>query len=255
MFAGRGRGQPVALAWTRKCRGGNVPMSTISAESPAAAPDRTDPVTAMRAPVRVGVVGCGYWGPNIIRNFSALDDCQVRVVCDRDPTRLEAIRRRDPAVRCITEFADLIADPQLDAVAICTPVQTHYELAQAALDAGKHVMVEKPLTDSVESSAALTKTAAARQLTLMVDHTFVFSGPVQMIKSMVDRHEIGEVLYFDSVRINLGLFQSDINVVWDLAPHDLSIMDYLIDRTPVWISAVGSTHFGQLENMAYQPVE
>lgn len=203
------------------------------------------------AVVRVGVVGCGYWGPNIIRNFSALRDCELRVICDSNAGRLEPFGRRYPSARTEGDFAAMIADPELDAVAICTPVHTHYPLAKAALEAGKHVLMEKPLTHSSESAQTLVDLAKDRGLTIMVDHTFIYSGAVQKIKSIIDSGEIGDILYFDSVRINLGLFQHDINVVWDLAPHDLSIMDYLLGRAPVWVSAIGSKHFGKLENLAY----
>lgn len=223
-------------------------MGTLpTASSPArrAQPEDTS------LPIRVAVVGCGYWGPNIIRNFSELSDSELRIVCDRIPSRLEPIARRYPTVVTLDRFEEIIDDPQIDAVAICTPVRTHFELARAALEAGKHVLVEKPLSHSTATSAALVELARANDLTLMVDHTFVYSGAVRTIKSIIDSGEIGEVLYFDSVRINLGMFQHDVNVVWDLAPHDVSIMDYLLQSRPVWLSANGTTHFGDMENMAY----
>jgi predicted dehydrogenase len=203
------------------------------------------------ARVGVAVVGCGYWGPNIIRNLAAAKRADLKVVCDREEARLDDIHRRYPSVRLQTNFKDVLSDPTIGAVAICTPVHTHFELAKAALDAGKHVLIEKPLTHSTETAQTLVDLAIKNNRTLMVDHTFVYSGPVQKIKSIIDSGQIGEVLYFDSVRINLGLFQSDINVVWDLAPHDLSIMDFVLNRSPIWVSAIGSTHFGQLENLAY----
>lgn len=203
------------------------------------------------APVRVAVIGCGYWGPNIIRNFSALGRSELCAVCDLDPEKLDNIRRRYPSIETFRDFEDVLKDRKIDAVAICTPVHTHFPLASAALQAGKHVLVEKPLTQSVETARELVDLAESRGLTLMVDHTFVYNGAVQKIKSVIDSGEMGEVLYFDSVRVSLGIFQKDINVVWDLAAHDLSIMDYLLDQEPAWVSAVGSTHFGKLENIAY----
>jgi predicted dehydrogenase len=201
--------------------------------------------------VRAGVIGCGYWGPNVIRNLASLDGCELRAVCDLDPARLDGIRKRFPAVRTTTDPQALLADPDLDAVAVCTPIHTHFPLASAALRAGKHVLVEKPLTDSVETAEMLVEMAEARGLTLQVDHTFVYSGAVRKIREIIDDGQLGDLLYFDSVRINLGLFQSNVNVLWDLAPHDLSIMTHLIDREPRWISAVGSAHYGKHENLAY----
>ena len=199
----------------------------------------------------IGVVGCGYWGPNLIRNFSALDGCDVRAVCDRDPTRLESVVRRFPAAKGYTNFDDLLAAPDVDAVSICTPVGTHFSLASAALAAGKHVLVEKPITDSVATAMALVEQAETAGLVLHVDHTFIYTGAVQKIRSIMDAGELGDLLYIDCVRINLGLFQSDINVVWDLAPHDVSVISYLIGRSPIWVSAIGSTHYGTLESQAY----
>jgi predicted dehydrogenase len=210
------------------------------------------PVSPAAGPVvRTAVVGCGYWGPNVIRNLSAHKRSDLRAICDLDADRVAEIQRRYPAARGVTRFDDILRDPEIDAVAICTPVHTHHELASAALEAGKHVLVEKPLTHSAASAEALVRLAEARGRVLMVDHTFVYNGAVEKIKAIIDSGTIGEVLYFDSVRISLGLFQSDLNVVWDLAAHDVSIMNYLFDRDPLWVSAVGSTHFGALENLAY----
>ncbi len=201
--------------------------------------------------IGVAVVGCGYWGPNVVRNFAALPGCELRWLCDLDAGRLGSLQRRYPGARVTTDFAALLRQPDVDAVAICTPLHTHYALASAALQAGKHVLVEKPLTDSVRSAEELVARAAAAGLVLQVDHTFVYSGAVQKIRSIVESGALGELLYFDSVRVNLGIFQSDMNVVWDLAPHDLSIMDHVIGRQPLWVSAIGSAHFGRLENLAY----
>lgn len=201
--------------------------------------------------IGVGLVGCGYWGPNVLRNLTAIAEAEVRTICDLDRKQLEPLARRYPAVRAVTDFEDLLADDGIDAICICTPVQSHYPLARAALEAGKHVMLEKPLTDSVETAVRLVELAESRGLMLHVDHTFVYTGAVRKIRSIIDTGELGDLLYLDSVRINLGLFQSDVNVVWDLAPHDVSIMTHLIDAAPVWVSAIGSTHLGSLESQAY----
>jgi len=205
--------------------------------------------------IGVGVIGCGYWGPNVIRNFAAREDAQLRTICDLDPARLETLTRRHPTLRAVTDHRELLDDPRIDAVAICTPVHTHYELAMAALDAGKHVMVEKPLTDRVETARRLVAEAEARGLVLLVDHTFVYAGAVRKIRSLIDSGELGDLLYVDSVRINLGLFQSDVSVVWDLAAHDVSIMAHLIDRDPISVSAIGRTHYGELETQAYVTID
>jgi predicted dehydrogenase len=202
--------------------------------------------------ITVGVIGCGYWGPNLIRNFAENEAASLRWVCDRDARRLEKISRRYPAARASVEHKELLADPRLDAVVVATPVATHYAFARAALEAGKHVLVEKPFTASTREAEELIALAAARGLALMVDHTFIYTGAVRRIKEIVAAGEIGDLLYFDSVRINLGLFQHDLNVVWDLAPHDLSIMDYVVGRAPTALMATGSCHIEPgLENIAY----
>lgn len=201
--------------------------------------------------VGLAVVGCGYWGPNVIRNFSALREADLRLICDRDPARLEDLTRLYPGVRTTNDFADVLAADDVDAVSICTPVATHHPLASAALEAGKHVMVEKPMTDSVVSARALLALAEAKGLVLHVDHTFVYSGAVQKIRSIIEEGTLGDLLYLDSVRINLGLFQSDVNVVWDLAAHDASIIAYLVDEEPRWVSAIGLAHYGDVESQAY----
>ncbi|HKO61627.1 MAG TPA: Gfo/Idh/MocA family oxidoreductase [Pyrinomonadaceae bacterium] len=200
----------------------------------------------------VGVIGCGYWGPNLLRNFAENEAAQLVWICDTDESRVAAMGRRYPAARTTTDYRILFADSELDAVAIVTPVATHYQIAKEALLAGKHVLVEKPLTATVGEAEALIELAERKQLTLMVDHTFVYTGAVRKMKEILNSGEFGELLYFDSVRINLGLFQRDINVLWDLAPHDLSIMDYLIDRQPIGVSALGSCHIEPgIENIAY----
>ncbi len=201
--------------------------------------------------VGVGVIGYGYWGPNVARNLASLDGCDLRVICDADPLALDKITRLYPGCRTTTDCDEVFAAPDVDAVAICTPVHTHFPLARAALEAGLHVLVEKPLTNSLDSARALTELARKRNRVLQVDHTFVYSGAVQTIRSMIDAGELGDLLYVDSVRINLGLFQSDVSVIWDLAAHDVSIISSLIHDRPEWVSAVGSSHYGRFENLAY----
>lgn len=200
----------------------------------------------------VGVVGCGYWGPNLIRNFYENEQVQLVAVCDLDPAKLRKIGKRYPNVALENNFQALLDNPTIDAVAIATPVHTHYPLAQQALQAGKHVLVEKPMAMNSRQCLELIELAEARSLTLMVDHTFVYHGAVRRMKQELDNGNLGDLLYFDSVRINLGLFQSDINVIWDLAPHDLSMMDYLIGKQPLSVHASGACHAGNgLADIAY----
>jgi predicted dehydrogenase len=203
----------------------------------------------------VGVVGCGYWGPNLVRNFQTQDGCTVRAVFDRDARRMEPVRRLYPTIRAAASFEDLLGDASIDALALCTPVETHFPLARAALEAGKHVLLEKPLTHSAASAAELVGLAERRGRVLQVDHTFVYSGAVRKVREIIQGGEIGELLYLDFVRVNLGLFQSDVNVLWDLGPHDLSILVHLVDRPPLWVSAVGSAHYGNLEDQVYVTVK
>jgi predicted dehydrogenase len=200
----------------------------------------------------IGVIGCGYWGPNLLRNFAENETASLRWMCDVDTNRLETLARRYPSARTTPDCSQLFDDPQLEAVAIATPVNTHFNFAKQALKAGKHVLIEKPFTANVREAEELIELAERERLTLMVDHTFIYTGAVRKIKEIVQSGELGELLYFDSVRINLGLFQRDINVVWDLAPHDLAIMDYIIDRQPLSLTANGSCHVERgLENIAY----
>lgn len=204
-----------------------------------------------RRELSVGVIGCGYWGPNLIRNFSSVRGWRVKYVCDLDPKRLEAMRDQYPWVTPVTDAQVLFDDKELDAIAIATPVSTHANLAIAALESGKHVLVEKPLASSVEEASRIVDVANNVGRVLLVDHTFIYTPAVQKIKQLVESGELGDLLYFDSVRINLGLFQHDINVIWDLAPHDFSIMDYLFPDKPVAASASGMCHFGNQEDVAY----
>src|SRR6266403_6412162 len=200
----------------------------------------------------VGVIGLGYWGPNLLRNFAENESAEVRWICDADQSRLAAMGRRYPAAQTTTDYQKLLADAKLDAIAVVTPVATHFQIAKAGLLAGKHLLVEKPLTATEAEAEELIDIAERNHRTLMADHTFVYTGAVRKIKEIVAGGELGDLLYFDSIRINLGLFQKDINVLWDLAPHDLSIMDYLIDRQPLAVSAIGSCHIEPgIENIAY----
>lgn len=206
----------------------------------------------MKRRLVVGVVGCGYWGPNVIRNFFEHPHVDLRYICDLSTTRLELMETRFPTAKLVTDFNVLLNDSELDAIAIATPVHTHYELTRQALAANKHVLVEKPLCSKPHECLDLISMAEERRLILMVDHPFVYQGAVRHIKEQLDKGVLGEILYFDSVRINLGLFQSDINVVWDLAPHDLAILDYLLGETPVSVKATGVSHTGsKLEDIAY----
>ncbi len=202
--------------------------------------------------INVGVIGCGYWGPNLIRNFVDNDSARLQWICDVDERRLAKMSRRYPFAQTTTDYQKLVNDSDLDAVAVVTPVATHFTIASELLRAGKHVLLEKPLAANVEQAEQLIELAEQNSRILMVDHTFVYTGAVRKMKEIVASGELGELLYFDSVRINLGLFQRDINVLWDLAPHDLSIMDYLIARQPEGLSAIGSCHIeAGIENIAY----
>jgi predicted dehydrogenase len=204
------------------------------------------------APLAVGVIGCGYWGPNLVRNCNENEATRVAAVADLSEDRLRAVARRAPGARLTTSHAELLADPEVEAVAITTPVSTHFELGRAALEAGKHVLMAKPMTATAREAEALIALAAERDRVLLVDHTFVYTGAVRKIRDLLDEGALGELFYFDSVRVNLGLFQHDVNVVWDLAPHDFAILRYLFDREPVSVSATGASHSGSgLEDVAY----
>ena len=192
--------------------------------------------------MNVGVIGYGYWGPNLVRNFAELPEVRVRWCADLRADRRALARSRYPSIRVTEDAGDLFDDPTLDAIAIATPVSTHFELAKRALASGKHVLIEKPMTRWASEAQELIALAEARGLVLMVDHTFVYTGAVRKMKEIVDSGELGEPYYFDSVRVNLGLFQSDIDVLWDLAPHDLSIFAHLIGETPRFVSANGAAH-------------
>ncbi len=199
-----------------------------------------------------GVIGCGYWGPNLVRNFFESARFEMLAAADPRPDRLKALARRYPSVRTFPDSAGILEDPRIELVAIATPVATHYDLAMAAVEAGKHVLIEKPMTDSLNKARRLRDAAARKGLRLMVDHTFLFTGAVRAIKSLVDSGELGEIYYVDSTRINLGLFQHDVNVMWDLAPHDLSIVNHILGKLPQEVSAVAACHFDTcMENIGY----
>jgi predicted dehydrogenase len=202
--------------------------------------------------INVGVIGYGYWGPNLVRNLFEVAETQVVAVSDMRQDRLEQVKNRYPSVEVTTNCRQLLSDPKVDAIAIATPVHTHYDLALQALQSGKHVMVEKPMTSTSEQALRLIEEAARRNLTLLVDHTFVYTGAVRKIKAIVDSGRLGDILYYDSTRINLGLFQRDVDVIWDLAVHDLAIMDYILPSAPCAVAATGINHlFGGTENLAY----
>ena len=205
--------------------------------------------------IGVGVIGCGYWGPNLIRNFRELNNATVVACCDLSRERLVPIQKRYPGILCTQSVEDVLSNPSIDAVAVATPVSTHYPIAYQALARGKHVLVEKPLADTSERALDLLEYAPRVGKVLMVDHTFIYTGAVRKIRELVEAGELGRILYFDSVRVNLGLFQNDVNVVWDLAPHDLSIMDFVLAREPEAIAAVGASHTANhIPNMAYLTV-
>jgi predicted dehydrogenase len=200
----------------------------------------------------IGVIGYGYWGPNIVRNFSNSASTHVISICDLDPAKLATSQRLCPESITTSDFRDLLTNPVIDAVAIATPARTHYDLALAALKAGKHVFVEKPLASTSEQVRRLIDEADRRNLTLMVDHTFLYTPAVQKIRELIHTDSLGEIYYYDSIRASLGLFQSDVNVIWDLAVHDLSIINYILKDKPVSVSATGSCHVdGSPENMAH----
>jgi predicted dehydrogenase len=201
--------------------------------------------------LRLGAIGYGYWGPNVVRNFASQPDCRVAMICDQDPRAQARARSHHPGAEITGCAKDVIASPQVDAVAIVTPVSSHYELARQALEHGKHIFVEKPFAATTEQAEALIELAERRRLTIMVDHTFLFTGAVRKMKELIDQGVLGRLYYYDSTRVNLGLFQHDVNVVWDLAPHDLSIMDYLIGREPELVVATGQAHLNGLEDVAY----
>ncbi|MFN0093450.1 MAG: Gfo/Idh/MocA family protein [Dehalococcoidia bacterium] len=204
------------------------------------------------APVRIGVCGYGYWGPNLARNVAQCADAELAGIADLSARRLAAARLAHPGVVLTTDLGDLLDDPLVDAIVVATPPETHHVLVKEALERGKHVLVEKPLATTVEDAEDLVRTARRCGRQLVVDHTFLFTGAVKRMREYFDAGEVGDVYYYDSTRINLGLFQHETNVIWDLAPHDISIMSYLIDQPVKSVSAIGARHVDtRVENIAY----
>jgi len=207
-------------------------------------------------PVRIGVVGLGYWGPNLIRNLNELEGADLRWICDLDQSRLDVFGRRYPTVRGTQDFDDLLLDSELDAIAIATPVSSHHPLGLAALEAGKHVFIEKPLAASVAEAQELQRIAAARGLTLMPGHTFLYSPPVNTIREIIQSGELGDIYFISTSRVNLGLHQPDVSVAWDLGPHDFSILCYWLDETPTHLSAMSrSCIFPSIPDVAFINLE
>ncbi|NMN73141.1 Gfo/Idh/MocA family oxidoreductase [Rhizobium sp. 57MFTsu3.2] len=201
--------------------------------------------------IGVAVVGYGYWGPNLVRNLAETPGAKLIWVCDLKKDRLAGVQLRYPTVQITDDFDEVLRDPRVDAVAIATPVSAHYMLAMKALMAGKHVFVEKPMASTSEEARRMVEEAARRRLVLAVDHTFIHTGAVRKMREIIE-NGLGDIYYYDSVRVNLGLFQHDVSVIWDLAVHDLSIMDYVLPEKPVAVSATGMGHVaGEPENIAY----
>lgn len=204
--------------------------------------------------LRIGVVGYGYWGPNVVRNFHRGAGSRVEMVCDKSPEMLRRVAQTYPGMSTTQDFMDIINSSTIDAVAVVTPVWTHYELAKKVLESGKHLFIEKPFTSESWQAKELINVAEQKRLTIMVDHTFIFTGAVRKIRELIDDGTLGNLYYYDSTRVNLGIFQHDVNVLWDLAPHDLSIMDFVIDQKAEAISATGQTHLNGHEDVAYMTV-
>jgi predicted dehydrogenase len=204
--------------------------------------------------IRVGVIGYGYWGPNIVRNLRSLDGCRVASVCDQSPAAVRRIKQAHPDLTVTTQASDLLKSPAIDVIAVVTPVSTHFDLAKAALENGKHVFVEKPFTATATQAEELIELAERKNLKIMVDHTFLFTGAVRKIRELIDEGVLGDLYYYDSTRVNLGLFQHDVSVIWDLAPHDLSIMSFLIPQEPDAVVATGQAHLNGLVDVAFLTV-
>ncbi len=204
--------------------------------------------------IHFGVIGYGYWGPNIVRNVRSLDSAKLVAICDVSAAAAERAKRANPDVRVTTDPAEILCSPDIDVVAVITPVWTHFELAKRALLNGKHVFVEKPFTATSAEALELIELAERKNLRIMVDHTFLFTGAIKKIQHLIDDGTLGKLYYYDSTRVNLGLFQHDVNVLWDLAPHDLSIVDHLIGQRPEAVIATGEAHFNGLTDVAYLTV-
>jgi|HubBroStandDraft_4_1064222.scaffolds.fasta_scaffold38202_2 predicted dehydrogenase len=230
---------------------GPVKRSRPFVEVPALYEERQHTQSTRPERVRVGVIGYGYWGPNVARNIYSLENCEIVSICDQNPASLRRASQALAGIKLTTNSAELLTSPNIDAIAVVTPVWTHFELAKAALENGKHVFVEKPFTSTRQQAEELIELADRTHLKIMVDHTFLFNGAVRKIRELVDAGMLGQLYYFDSTRVNLGLFQHDVNVVWDLAPHDLSIMDYIIDAKPEALVATGGRHVNGHADMAF----
>src|SRR5579862_5370907 len=220
-------------------------------QSPASRAQKRRPSAESVQMIRIGVIGYGYWGPNIVRNFHTHDCSEVTLVADKSSKAQERLHKSHPSIAFTTDPMEVIKSKDIDLVAVVTPVWTHYELAKAALENGKHVFVEKPFTSNVGQAEALIELAQRKNLKIMVDHTFLFTGAVRKIKQLLQEGALGKLYYYDSTRVNLGLFQHDVNVVWDLAPHDLSIMDHVIEGNPEALVATGQKHLNGFEDVAY----
>lgn len=205
--------------------------------------------------IKIAVAGYGYWGPNLVRNIQESGKASVVTCCDMNTDRLKQVSSKYPSIRTTTNYDDVLNDPSVNAVVIATPVATHYEFARKAMEHGKHVLLEKPATSSTAEAEKLVELAEKHSLTYMIDHTFIYTGAVRKMKEVVDQGELGDIYYLDSVRINLGLFQRDVNVLWDLAPHDIAILEHLVKERPVSVCATGACHVGNgHENVAYLTV-
>jgi predicted dehydrogenase len=211
----------------------------------------TVPTSRSNSIIRVGVLGYGYWGPNIVRNLRSLDGCQVAMVCDRSSAALKRLKQAHPDQAVTADPSELLTSPDIDAVAVVTPVCTHFELAKAALQNGKHVFIEKPFTSTTQQAEELVELAERKKLKIMVDHTFLFTGAVRKMRELIDEGVLGPLYYYDSTRVNLGLFQHDVSVIWDLAPHDLSIMDFIIQDKPEAVVATGEAHLNGHVDVAF----
>ena len=205
----------------------------------------------MVSTIKFGVIGYGYWGPNVVRNLQSTAGAELAAVCDKSSTSRRKVHKKCPGVYVTPDSLELLTSPELDAVAIVTPVWTHFELAKIALENGKHVFIEKPFTNSIAQAEQLINLAEQKNLKIMVDHTFLFTGAVRKIKQLVQEGSLGKLYYYDSTRVNLGLFQHDVNVIWDLAPHDLSIMDHLLEQKPEALVATGQPHLNGYEDIAF----
>src|SRR5436305_14120352 len=201
--------------------------------------------------LKFGVIGYGYWGPNVVRNLQSITGAEVVAVCDKSPTSRRKVHRNSPGIYVTADAMELVSSAEIDAVAVITPVWTHFELAKAALENGKHIFVEKPFTSNVSQAEQLINLAEQKNLKIMVDHTFLFTGAVRKIKQLLQEGTLGKLYYYDSTRVNLGLFQHDVNVIWDLAPHDLSIMDHIIVERPEAVVATGGRHLNGLADVAF----